>query len=287
MGVEACRLVYAVLGRDRDFDPEGAGDGLAFLHRAPDDMARALVPRRLADRRAGKRGYRGDGDIGEQLEPDVGADVDADRNPDAGCAQQVRKRRKPGRPAPVRLAHAILRAAGVVDGAGSGHFGRDEGDAADGALGRDCGLYAPAGIDALDAPAVQPVKIPVRQPVHGRHHGCFRPEQRRDALQGARKLMALQRDEDGVLRAEFGCIAARRQPDRAPAHAEAARAYGVEMRPARHDRNIRARARQRNREVPTDGARAVNRNPHEVPSSCGQVYDRRAPPFNRGARAWL
>ena len=91
------------------------------------------------------------------------------------------------------------------------------------------------------------------------------PSSAETPFRAARKLMALQRDEDGVLRAEFGCIGARRQPDRAPAHAEAVRAYGVEMRPARHDRDIRARARQRNREVAAYGARAVNRNPHEVP----------------------
>ena len=245
-------------------------------------MARttARVPASLRDvheRGTGKRAHRIEGEVAPELDPDVRADVAPHRRLESGgdegpaqCLHALATR-------PVRLAEGqalLAEMGGNLDHAGLDDLARREDDATDGARRPDQVPLDVAGVDRGDAPtlvgAFQLVEVPPGDAVGGRDHGRLRSEQRLQAFADSGHRVRLERDNDGILRAELRRIVGR--PNLRPAlltagaHAHAIGLHRREMRPARDQRDLRAAQRKLESKIGADGPGADDADLHVTPS---------------------
>ena len=127
---------------------------------------RAGIGGDLFERAAGQGGDRVEGDVAPELDPDFVADLGADRSPEAGGGERLGENGDALGPAAGRLAEGEAVAVLVADDAGGCDLGRRIDHGADRPLGADGVPDAAAGIDRLDAAALEgatgAVEIPPR-----------------------------------------------------------------------------------------------------------------------------
>ena len=179
------------------------------------DQCRLLV--RRAHRRLRQHAHRSGAEVERQLLPDEFADVGRDRHRQVGGAECRGECLDARRGAAVGFAeHRAAAGAGEQPHharGGDGTGGPE--DAADRAVRSDRGPQRIAGIEARQAAAIERaamrVEIPPRDAVHRERHRCVRAEQRSDGGGDRGQRRRLHRDDDRVLRAEFGGVVAGRQ----------------------------------------------------------------------------
>ena len=223
----------------------------------------------LHHRRPGQRGDRIEGDVAEQLDPDVVAKLRLDRALEAARDHRLAEREAPPGDRPVRLADREARPFDVTDDAGRLELGRAVDDAADRPLGRNRRRDRAAGIDRLDAPALvgpcEAMEVPPGDAVLRRDDGGLRAEQRLEQRPGSRIVVRLQAEHDDVDRADLPRVVGRRRVRGEVAtraqHPYAVTAHRLEIRAARDEaarrrRRERARRPRRRRSRPLRGRRS-------------------------------
>ena len=112
------------------------------------------------------------------------------------------------------------------------------------------------------------VEVPVGDAVHGGDDAGVRAEQRLHLLEHAGDRMRLQADDDEILRPEFGRVVGAARMHHAlfvaDQQLEPVGAHRGQMRAARHQADVDARARELHTEIAADRAGAVDTDFHGI-----------------------
>ena len=252
------------LDGDADLAAEGLGDRQRLGHHRLDDLAGAAVQAHLPHGRAGQRADRVEGDVAEQLDPDVVAQVRLHRTLQTAGPHGLAERQAARRDATVGLADREPGAFQVPYDTRPFELGRRVDHAADGPFGREHRTDRAARVHALDAVAVVgaavPVEVPPGDAVLGGDHRGGVVEQRLDQRPARRVRVGLQAQENVVDRADLGRVvggvgaggevAARAE------HSDAVLPHGRQMRSTGDEVDVGARAVERGADIGADGTGA-------------------------------
>ena len=160
------------------------------------------MPRQLLERAAGERADRVEGDVAEQLDPDLVAEARRHRAAQAGGDQRVGQPLGPLALAAVGLAQAEAVALDVADHARLGQVGGEVGERSDDAAVLDGAGDDAAGIDPLQPQVVQlaadALEVPPRDAVLGADDDGVGSEQRRERRRQRGQRVGLHAEDDDV-----------------------------------------------------------------------------------------
>ena len=220
----------------------------------------------------GQRTDRIEADIAPQLEPDLVANAIQHRGLHASGGEQRRQPRDVGAGFAGGFADRKAIAIDMADHPGGFDLGGGIDDAADRAFGAEFVPLPPTGIDTLQdrafVAAAVFVEIPVGNAVDRGDDAGVWSEQGTHRLDRTGDGMRFQADDDEILMAEFGWIIGAAWPHHmgliADQEFEPVVAHRRQMRAARHQADIGARARKLHTDISADRAGAVDADFHGI-----------------------
>src|SRR5208283_1012240 len=243
---------------------------LGFMHHLLAQLAQSRFGGDPVQGGVGQRADRVEADVAPKLQPDIPANLIADRRFEIGARQNVAQRLDTLRTGAVGLADGEALELMMLDHPGGDDLTSRVNDASDRALRPDFGPLPGARIDRFEMPAVEAaaflVEIPPWNTVHRRDQGGVAPEQRTELFSRFMRLVGLQRANDVILRPEIGRIGTGGDPSDLflafDDQLEAVLADGVEMGAPDDRRNLMAGQRQFRREIAADRSSAENTDFH-------------------------
>src|SRR5262245_7414044 len=230
----------------------------------------------LLERRAGQRADRVEGDIAEQLDPDLVAKARRNRTAKPGSNQRFDDSAQPVGLRAVGFAEADLVAFGMPDHARLHDVGREVGQRADDAPGLDRRGDDTSWIDPLQAEAIEftavRLEIPPRDAVLRADNHRVGAEEGPQLRRERRQAVSLDTQHDDVGVTDGTQIAGHFGPDfevsKRAYHPQPALLHGAEMWTAREEQNVVTASSQQSADVTADRAGAGDDELHDALALC-------------------